>query len=163
MQKPLELTSIPFCTRAKTPWTNFKPFLHTCKTVMQTFKDLLYTCKTIMQTFKDLLYTTQNRHANVQGPFVHDAKPSCKCSKTFCSLCKTSMQMFRTSLFMIQNYIPLLPLHFSVNGLIHDLSGDTQTPCATSIYLCISCRNISEIAKYFLSAFVCKITMPLSR
>ena len=115
-----------------------------------------------MQTFKDLLYTAQNLHANVQGPFVHDAKPSCKCSKTFCPLCKTSMQMFRTSLFMIQTYIALFPLHFSVNGLIHDLSGDAQTPCATSIYLCISYRNISEIAKSFLSAFVYKITMPPS-
>ena len=115
-----------------------------------------------MQTFKDFLYTTQNLHANVQVPFAHGAKPSCKRSRTFCSLCKTSMQMFRTSLFMIQNYIPLLPLHFSVNGLIHDFSGDAQTPCATSIYLCISYRNISEIAKYFLSAFVYKITMPPS-
>ena len=35
--------------------------------------------------------------------------------------------MFRTSLFMIQNYIPLLPLHFSVNGFIHELFGDTRT------------------------------------
>ena len=51
MQKPLELTSIPFCTRAKPPWTNFKAFLHTCKTSMQ--------------TFKNLLFTTQNRHAGV--------------------------------------------------------------------------------------------------
>ena len=122
--RPFLHRSKPFCTRAKAPWTNFNAFF----------------------------VHVQKRHANVQGPFVHDAKPSCKCSKSFCPLCKTSMQMFRTSLFMIQNYIPLLPLHFSVNGLIHDLSGDAQTPCATSIYLCISYRNISEIAKYF---FVC--------
>ena len=108
------------------------------------------------------LFTVQDHFYIVQGPFVHDAKPSCKCSKSFCPLCKTSMQMFRTSLFMIQNYIPLLPLHFSVNGFIHDLSGDAQTPCATSIYLCISYRNISEIAKSFLSAVVYKITMPPS-
>ena len=107
------------------------------------------------------LFTVQDHFYIVQGPFVHDAKPSCKCSKSFCPLCKTSMQMFRTSLFMIQNYIPLLPLHL-INGLIHDLSGDAQTPCATSIYLCVFYKNNSEIAKSFLSAFVYKITMPPS-
>ena len=125
------------------------PFVHDAKPPCKRSMPFCTRRKTVMQTFKDLLYTAQNRHANVQGPFVHDAKPSCKCSKTFCPLCKTSMQMFRTSLFMIQTYIALFPLHFSVNGLIHDLSGDAQTPCATSIYLCISYRNISEIAKFF--------------
>ena len=85
--KPLELTSIPFCTRRKTPWTNFKPFLHTCKTVMQ--------------TFNTLLHTAQNRHANVQGPFVHGAKPSCKRSRTFCSRRKTVMQMFKDLLSLV--------------------------------------------------------------
>ena len=113
------------------------PFAHGAKPSCKRSRTFCTRRKTVMQTFKDLLFTTQNRHANVQGPFAHDAKPPCKRSRTFCSLCKTSMQMFRTSLFMIQNYIPLLPLHFSVNGLIHELSGDAQTPCATSIYLCI--------------------------
>ena len=116
--------------------------MHTCKSSMQTFNAFLYTAqkrleatsspncslyKTIFTSFNALLFTTQNRHANVQYPFAHGAKPPCKRSKSFCSLCKTSMQMFRTSLFMIQNYIPLLPLHFSVNGFIHELSGDTRT------------------------------------
>ena len=129
---------------------------------MQTFKALLFMMQKLHANVQCLFVHCAKPHANVQEPFVHDAKPSCKRSRTFCSLCKTSMQMFRTSLFMIQNYIPLLPLHFSVNGFIHDLSGDAQTPCATSIYLCISYRNISEIAKSFLSAFVYKITMPPS-
>ena len=129
---------------------------------MQTFNALLFTMQTGLKPLQGLFVHVQNRHANVQSPFAHGAKPPCKRSRAFCSLCKTSLQMFGASLFMIQNYIPLLPLHFSVNGLIHDLSGDAQTPCATSIYLCISYRNISEIAKSFLSAFVYKITMPPS-
>ena len=64
--KPLELTSIPFCTLRKAPWTNFKAFL--------------YTCKTVMQTFKYLLFTMQTGLKQLQSPFVHHAKPSCKCS-----------------------------------------------------------------------------------
>ena len=135
-----------------------------CKNALKQLQTPIVHCaKTAWSHFMPKLFTVQDHFYIVQGPFVHDAKPSCKCSKSFCPLCKTSMQMFRTSLFMIQTYIALFSLHFSVNGLIHDLSGDAQTPCATSIYLCISYRNISEIAKYFLSAFVCKITMPLSR
>ena len=94
---------------------------------MQTFKALLFMMQKLHANVQCLFVHCAKPHANVQEPFVHDAKPSCKRSRTFCSLCKTSMQMFRTSLFMIQNYIPLLPLHFSVNGFIHELSGDTRT------------------------------------
>ena len=99
MQKPLEPTSSPNCTLRK----------HALK-----------------QLQAQIVHCTRPFYI-VQYPFAHGAKPPCKRSKSFCSLCKTSMQMFRTSLFMIQNYIPLLPLHFSVNGFIHELSGDTRT------------------------------------
>ena len=88
VQKTHELTSIAFCTRAKSPWTNFKAFLHTCKTVLQ--------------TFKDLLFTTQNRPASVQTAFVHAAKPSCKRSSPFCSWCKNVLQTFKDWLFTLQ-------------------------------------------------------------
>ena len=64
VQNPHELTSRPFCTRAKPPCKRSRTFCTRRKTSMQ--------------TFKDLLYTAQNHPANVQGPFVHGAKPSCK-------------------------------------------------------------------------------------
>ena len=73
--RPFLHRSMPFCSRCKAPWTNFKAFL--------------YTCKTVMQAFKPLLHTAQNRPANVQGPIVPCVKPPCKCSEPHCSWYKT--------------------------------------------------------------------------
>ena len=75
VQNPHELTSRPFCTRAKPPCKRSMPFCTRRKTVMQ--------------TFNALLFTTQNRPANVQCPIVPCVKPPCKCSMTNCSCYKT--------------------------------------------------------------------------
>ena len=102
--KSLELTSRPFCTRAKPPCKRSRPICSRCKTVLQ--------------TFKTLLFMMQNRPANVQDPFVHDAKPSCKRSRPFCSWCKTVLQTFKGRLPMPPYRIEIKQTHLFILYLI---------------------------------------------
>ena len=101
MQNPTELTSRPFCTRAKPPCKRSMPFCTRRKTVLQ--------------TFNALLHTAQNRPANVQSLIVHDAKPPCKRSMSDCLHCKPSRKNFRGWLFMAQD------CYASVQCLIVDI------------------------------------------
>ena len=91
VQNPHELTSRPFCTRAKPSCKRSMPFCSRCKPAWSHFKAFLYTCKTVMQAFKPLLHTAQNRPANVQGPLVPCVKPPCKCSEPHCSWYKNDL------------------------------------------------------------------------
>ena len=87
--RPFLHCSRPFCTRRKTPWTNFNT--------------LLYTAQSPLNQLQGIFVHVQNRHANVQSPFVACAKPLEVTSKAFCTWYKTAMQTFKPLLFILQN------------------------------------------------------------